>query len=58
MILEKLSNNMNPPKKTHVDTPGNRKKTISPDKIGSMGVGIEGRVEGEEEGRRGGLSRT
>ena len=52
MILEKLSNKVNP-KKKYIDSPGKSKQTRFPDKIGSFGVGGEWRVKGEEEGKKG-----
>ena len=58
MILEKLSNKVNPKKNIYRPT-WKLETERSPDKIGSMGAGcIEGREEGEEEGRKGGLRRN
>ena len=57
MILEKLSNKVNPKKNTHRSTWKDEIQKI-PDKIGNIGVGEEVRVEGENERRRGGASRT
>ena len=50
MILEKLSNEVNP-KKKNIDPPRNWKQKRSPDKIGSMGAGDrrKGRKGIEEE---------
>ena len=47
MILEKLSNKVNPKKKIYKDLPGKSKQTRSPDKTGNIEVRGEGRVEGE-----------
>ena len=60
MILEKLSNRMNPKiyRCTNIDSHGNWKQTRSFDKIESVRVGVEGRLEGEMKRKRGGLRRT